>query len=213
MSMSNEEKVIKFYVLCNKLKNTIRKGWLDWNVSRERIESIADHIYSTQMLAIGMCITYKYDIDLYKVAFMLAFHEIGEISIGDKNPFEMTKEEKERIEHEAVHKLLKEYDTEDNFLENTFLEFDAHETKESKFAFLCDKLECDLQSKLYGEEGCVDLSRQDGNDIMKNPIVKKYLDEGCTWEEMWIKFGQEVYPYDDNFRKVSNYALTHKINN
>ena len=35
---SKEEKVINYYVLCNKLKNVIRTGWLDWKVKRERIE-------------------------------------------------------------------------------------------------------------------------------------------------------------------------------
>ena len=32
-----EEKVIKYYVLCNKLKDVIRTGWKNWNIKRERI--------------------------------------------------------------------------------------------------------------------------------------------------------------------------------
>ena len=39
--MKTEEKVIKFYVLCNRLKNIIRTGWKDWNVKRNRLESIS----------------------------------------------------------------------------------------------------------------------------------------------------------------------------
>ena len=34
-------------------------------------------------------------------------------------------------------------------IEELFLEFDAHQTKEAMFAYQCDKLECDLQCKLY----------------------------------------------------------------
>ncbi len=158
-----------------------------------------------------MYINYNYDVDIYKVILMLACHEIGETRIGDINPFEMTKEEKRRIELEAVHNILKEFDTDDGFIENLFLEFDAQETKEAKFAFMCDKLECDLQGKLYGEEGCVDLNQQEGNYIMNAPAVKTLLDEGCTFEEMWLRYSQGAYPYDENFRSVSNYALTHKI--
>ena len=52
--MSREENVIKYYVICNKLKNIIRKGWLDWNVKRDRIESVAEHVFSVQMLALSM---------------------------------------------------------------------------------------------------------------------------------------------------------------
>ena len=56
--MENKElkaqKVIEYYMLCNKLKNLIRTGWMDWHVNKERLESVAEHIYSTQMLAIAM---------------------------------------------------------------------------------------------------------------------------------------------------------------
>jgi len=52
--MSKEENVIRYYVLCNKLKNVIRTGWKDWNVKRDRLESVAEHIYGVQMLAIAM---------------------------------------------------------------------------------------------------------------------------------------------------------------
>ena len=37
-------------------------------------------------------------------------------------------------------------------IEKLFLEFDNHKTKEANFAYQCDKLECDLQCKLYDEE-------------------------------------------------------------
>ena len=47
------------------------------------------------------------------------------------------------------------------------LEFDEGVTDEAKFAFFCDKLECDLQSKLYDEENCVDLNHQEKNGCVK----------------------------------------------
>lgn len=65
--MEKEENVIKYYVLCNKLKNVIRTGWKDWNVEKKRIESVAEHIFGVQMLAIAMKSEYQYDIDIYKV--------------------------------------------------------------------------------------------------------------------------------------------------
>lgn len=48
--MSKEENVLKFYALCNTLKDIVRTGWKDWNVNRDRIESIAEHIYGVQIL-------------------------------------------------------------------------------------------------------------------------------------------------------------------
>ena len=70
--MKKEEKVINYYIICNRLKNVIRKGWKVWNVQRDRVESVAEHIFGVQMLAIAMKSEYQYDIDLLKVILMLA---------------------------------------------------------------------------------------------------------------------------------------------
>ena len=208
--MSKEENVIKYYVMCNKLKNVIRTGWKNWNVERERVESVAEHIFGVQMLAIAMKSEYEYDIDIMKVVFMLAVHELGEIVIGDLTMFEISKEEKAKREKEAVHKILCGL-LDGKEIENLFTEFDSHSTKEAMFAYQCDKLECDLQSKLYDEEGCVDLNKQEGNDLLENKLVKKLLSEEKSWSGMWLRFGQTVYPYDDNFKDVSKYSLNNNI--
>ena len=208
--MSREENVINYYVLCNKLKNVVRTGWIDWNVKRDRLESVAEHIFGVQMLAIAMKSEYQYDIDMNKVIFMLAIHELGETIIGDLTQFQIDKEEKERIEHEAVHNILGTL-LDGDTIEKLFLEFDAHDTPEAIFAYQCDKLECDIQSKLYDQERCVDLNHQEGNTTMNNALVKELLDAGDSFSDMWLKFGQRVYPYDDNFRAVSNYALNNRL--
>ena len=208
--MTKEESVINYYVICNRLKNVIRTGWKNWNVQRERIESVAEHIFGVQMLAIAMKSEYQYDVDIMKVIFMLAVHELGETVIGDLTQFQISKDEKEKLEHQAVNKILSGL-LDGNQIEQLFLEFDAHNTKESIFAYQCDKLECDLQSKLYDEEGCVDLNKQDGNDILRNPRVQELLKNGASWSTMWLRFGQQVYPYDNNFRAVSDYAINNDI--
>jgi hypothetical protein len=30
-----------------------------------------------------------------------------------------------------------------------------------------------------------------------------------SFGEMWVQFGQDLYPYDNNFRNVSKYAKKH----
>ena len=210
INMSKEENVINYYVLCNKLKNTIRTGWLDWNVKRDRVESVAEHIYGVQMLALAMKSEYEYDIDIMKVIYMLAIHELGETIIGDLTHFQISKEEKEIIEHKAVHDILSKL-IDGEKIEKLFLEFDEHKTKESIFAYQCDKLECDLQCKLYDEEHCVDLNNQENNNTYKVDEVQELLDD--SWSNMWIKYGQKKYKYDNNFMSVSNYALNNSIKN
>ena len=205
-----EENILKYYVICNKLKDVIRTGWKDWHVKRDRVESVAEHVFGTQMLALAIYSEYKYDVDIMKVLFMLAIHEIGESIIGDITQFQAPKEEKEKWERDAVHNILQGLLSGED-IEKLFLEFDMHETKESMFAYQCDKLECDLQCKLYDEEHCVDMNHQEGNNTMDHPIVQMHLQKGSSWSEMWLDFDLQEIPYDDNFRAISKYAMNHEI--
>lgn len=162
------------------------------------------------MLAIAMKSVYQYDIDIMKVIYMLAIHELGETIIGDLTQFQISKEEKEKMEHEAVHSILSSLIDGDK-IEDLFLEFDSHATAEARFAYQCDKLECDIQCKLYDQEGCVDLKQQEGNATADNELVKKLLENGQSWSDMWLEFGQRKYPYDKNFLAVSEYAKNNYI--
>jgi len=210
--MERVEKVLRYYTLCNSLKDVIRTGWKDWKVSRKRLESVAEHIFGVQMLAVVMKSEYQYEIDILKVIMMLAVHELEEIYIGDLTLFQISKEEKELLGHEAVEKVLHGLLDKDR-IKSLIIEFDKRETPEAKFAYYCDKLECDLQCKLYDEESCVDLNKQMGNSACENELVKKLLSANMSWSEMWLTFGQERYNYDEYFKEVSDYAKTHSLKN
>ena len=208
--MSRQENVVRFYVLTNKLKNVIRTGWKKWKVKKERLESVAEHIFGTQMLAIAINSEYDYDINLTKVIYMLAIHELEEIYIGDLTMFQVSKEEKRRLGKQAVKDVLSGLINKDE-LESLINEFEEKQTKEAKFAYFCDKLECDLQSKLYDEENCVDLNNQQDNEVFFDSRVQKLLNEGMSFSEMWMRFGQSNYNYDEPFLEVSNYAINNKV--
>ncbi len=210
--MKKPERVLNYYVLCNKLKDVIRTGWTAWHVEADRVESIAEHVYGVQMLAIAMASEYKYDIDLEKVIFMLAIHELEETVIGDITLFQQSKEEKEEQGHKAIKKILKGL-LKGKEIEKIILEFDERKTAEAKFAYQCDKLECAIQAKIYGERNAVDLNHQEDNISMNDPKVKELLSTGKGFGEMWIMFWEEKCAYDKNFLEVSRYALDNKIDN
>ena len=205
-----EQNVIDFYVQCNKLKDIVRTGWKVWNVKRERCESIAEHIYGVQMLAIAMWSEYKYEIDMKKVLTMIAVHELEEVLIGDFSIFQISREEKEKLGHEAIKTILKNLEQKET-IESLILEFDKRETSEAKFAYQCDKLECDIQCKIYDEENCVSFDKFTQNEMLQNEDIKKILKDNISWSELWIKYGQSKYNYDENFMAVSNYALRNII--
>ena len=206
--MSKEENVVRYYVLCNKLKDIIRTGWKDWNVKKERLESVAEHIYGTQMLALAMKSEYNYDIDIFKVIYMLALHELEEIIIGDLTLFQISKEEKKKIGHDAINKVLNNLIDKDKMI-NIILEFDERKSKEAIFAHYCDKLECDIQSKLYDKY--VDLKDQESNNTFNDAKVQELLSKNNSFSWMWLKFGQQRYNYDSNFKAVSDFVINNDI--
>ena len=208
--MSKEKNVVEYYVLCNKLKDVVRTGWKDWNVKRQRVESIAEHIFGTQMLAIAMWSEYNYDIDLSKVLTMLAVHETEEIVIGDLTQFQIEKAKKIEMGHKAVEQIFAKLHN-GKTIRDLIFEFDERKTPEAQFAYFCDKLECDIQCKLYDEQKCVDVAQDSAADARRNARVKEMLEKGFSWSEMWIKFGQEKYNYDKNFMAVSEYINQNEI--
>ena len=75
--------IIRFYVLANTLKQKIRSGWLEIGIEKERIESVAEHIYGTLILAIAIDSEKSLNLDMYRVLKMLILHETEEIIMPD----------------------------------------------------------------------------------------------------------------------------------
>lgn len=144
--------MLQFYLLATQLKDKIRRGWELWNIDRKRVESVAEHIYGACILAISIDSEFDLNIDIYKVVMMLVLHEIEEVKIGDLTPFDkVTKEEKRKMGKQAVQEILNSLSKNADYIE-LIEEFEEMKTRESVFAKMCDKLEADIQCKLYCEE-------------------------------------------------------------
>ena len=196
------EKILKFYFLSTKLKNTLRTGWKYWAVEGVRVESIAEHVFGTLMLAVSIYSHSKEyeDIDIEKVALMLALHETEEILIGDITMFDYdsvkTKKENGR---KAVEKLFEDSET------NKFLkiidEFESGKTKEAKFAYMCDKLEADLQAFIYRDN----FNLEHANPICINDDrIKAMIEKGLDRPDKFF-LESDKPKFDGTFLDVANY--------
>ena len=204
--MENKIKnLLQFYLLATELKDKIRSGWKVWNIDRQRIESVAEHIYGTCILAISIDSQFELDIDLYKVIIMLVLHEIEEIKIGDLTPFDkVTKEEKRKIGKQAVEEVLSTLDKKVQYIE-LIEEFENMKTKESIFAKMCDKLEADIQCKLYCEEKSIDINRKENAHLLKDSRVQKLLNNGeKTVADLFIENDRPIYT-EKVFEEIANY--------
>ena len=197
------ENILKFYCLANTLKYKLRQGWVQINLSSERQESIAEHIYGTLILAISIVYEYKLDIDLYKVLKMLTLHELEEIKIGDLTIRDnITKQEKNKLGEIAVHEITNGLISQEE-IENLIHEFNDRTTKEAKFCYLIDKIECDFQAKIYDLLG-----------YMNYDEVKKDLDYYTDYDaklealkaknasDIWLLYDKHLYKDNDIFIKL-----------
>ena len=204
--MENKIKnLLQFYLLATELKDKIRSGWKVWNIDRERVESVAEHIYGTCILAISIDSQFELDIDLYKVIIMFVLHEIEEIKIGDLTPFDkVTKEEKRKIGKQAVEEVLITLDKKVQYIE-LIEEFENMKTNESRFAKMCDKLEADIQCKLYCEEKSIDINSKENTHLLKDSRVQKLLNNGeKTVADLFIENDRPIYT-EKVFEEIANY--------
>lgn len=202
--------ILDTYYDLTKLKTKKRQGWIYWNVSAERIESIAEHIFGAQQLAWLIYSEAELDLDIYKVISMLSLHETEEITIGDITPFDkVTPEEKLRRGELAVEKTLDRLSKKDVMI-SLVKEFDTHETKEGKFAYLCDKLECDLQAKFYYEKGFISVNN--ATDIVtENEKTKAYQKHGITdVSEIFLRNDEGKYA-GTVFEEIANFIREYRV--
>ena len=201
--------VLKFYLSMTALKDVSRTGWLAWNVQRERIESVPDHVYGTQQLAYAIWSEFNVPVNIDRVILMLTFHETEEAVIDDIPLIHELRKYKSTMGKIAVASLTTGLSQKD-YIRNLIKEFETRKTPEAKFAKYIDKLECDLQSKIYDEENTIDLKSQENNPSAHAALVIKLLNEGKSFSEMWMEFGRETYHYPDVFNRISEYA---EVNN
>lgn len=200
---------LHFYLLATKLKYKIRSGWdsIHWHVKSERLESIAEHVYGTCILAISLDSEFDFNIDINKVLKMLTIHEIGEVLIGDITPFDnISPEEKENIEHQAMLNVLGDLASKEELFD-LLIEFDEHTTKEAKFAYLCDKMEADIQAKVYEDLGMQrTLDDQAGNVVFKSPKIKEMIDNGAeTAFDIWYLWDKSKFENESVFKRTLSY--------
>jgi putative hydrolase of HD superfamily len=205
---------MRFYLLATQLKYKIRSGWdkFHWNVSKERIESIAEHVYGTCILALSIDSEFEINLDIGRVIKMLVLHELGEVVIGDITPFDnVTSEEKMEKEHEAIKEVLGNLVKKEEYFA-LLLEFDERKTKESIFAYHCDKLEADIQAKVYQDMGCQNpLSEQENNVVFHSKRVQQMVQNGAKSAfDIWYEWDRLLYADDEIFSNLLDYVK--KIN-
>lgn len=209
------KEIFRFYYMNQKLKNKNRSGWdkKHWNVNIDRIENISGHVYGTVVLGLVLDSEFDFKIDIDKVINTIVIHEVGEILIGDITPFDgITVEQKRKIEHEAIIKVVGNLSKKDELI-NLIFEFDEQKTNEAKFGHWCDKLENDIQAKIYQDNGCHrSLKEQQNNIVFKNPKVQKMIENGAkTVFDIFYEWDKTIYVESTILTKTLKYVKDNRL--
>lgn len=196
-----------YYKLCS-LKRKKRQGWVYWNVAKTRIESIAEHVFGVQQLAWVIYSEAQLDLDIFKVIAMLSLHETEEVIIGDITPFDnITDAEKLAMGDKAVKQIFGKINKSEILIE-LINEFNQRNTKEAQFAYLCDKMECDLQVKRYSDLGKCSVENAN-KKIISDDRVKTILENGAkTVADVFLENDKGKYK-GTVFEDVVNFLKKH----
>lgn len=198
------DNIINFYIIANRLKEKIRTGWQEIEVSSQRLESVAEHIYGCLMLAIAIDSEYKLNLDMYKVLKMISLHELEETIMKDYTVRDnITKEEKIKRGKECVIKATEGMIKQDEIV-RLLDEFNERLTKESIFCYHIDKIECDFQAKIYDLKGQIKME-----NMLED--LKYYGEEGTIIKtkvnvasDVWIECDKKIYRGDKIFESLIN---------
>lgn len=206
--MDNKAKrIIDFYLYVNKLKYKIRTGFVEIGITKERLESVAEHIYGCLMLSIAVDSEYDLNIDMYKVLKMLTIHELDEVLKPDFTLRSgITKEEKIKIGVESVNIVASTLSSRDELI-SLVNEFNEGKTKEAKFCYLIDKMECDMQAKVYDLDGNFLIEKAKEDLIYYGSSAKKIEKNAKTASDYWILYDKPKFKNDKIFKLLCDELL------
>lgn len=200
------ENIIKTYFEIIKLKDAIRTGWLEVGITADRIESVAEHVFGTQFLAMMMNSEFKLDLDMQKVYEMIMIKEVSKINLNSEytpNSKYDTKEVAEKAKKTVIDVTSK-------------LDCSAHmaalmeeaqklKTKEAKFVLNVSKLESDLQAKYYDLNGQFDLEKALADIKNYGPgLTEEILPKVKNASDGWLNYDRRYYSDDETFLNLSN---------
>ena len=145
------EKLVDFFREVMKLKKVKRNGWVVSGV--KDVESVADHSFMTTLMV--LILGKKKKMNLYKALKMAIIHDIAECKTGDIiswENFHMTRNEKEKMEEDAMKNLLSVLGEQGKEYFSIWKEYEERKSEEAKFVKAVDNLEMILQALEYEKE-------------------------------------------------------------
>lgn len=160
--------IIDFIKTVEKLKIELRHSWTS-NIKRQ--ESVAEHTWSSCLLAMVLFDEISIKVDQLRVLKMIIIHDLAEVIVGDIPAFEISKKQDNKIKNErkAIRKIVSSLDSKTaSEIISLWEEFEERKTPEAMLAKACDKFDVLLQHLN------TDIKTWDKGDYKQNPYDSEY---------------------------------------
>ncbi|KAJ3105882.1 HD domain-containing protein 2 [Phlyctochytrium planicorne] len=146
---SHAQNMLQFLLICGKLKQTKRTGWVLRKVSLP--ESISDHMHRMGVMALAMSSSSaSHPLNQDRCIKIAIVHDLAEAIVGDITPHcNVTKEDKRKMEEDAMKDMVKDLGDIGKDIYELWLEYEEARTNEALFVKDLDKLEMIVQAYEY----------------------------------------------------------------
>ncbi len=180
--MARINSLLEFFSITEKLKSTLRYN----SLRSGRKESSAEHSWRLALMSFMIAQDLKLDISIERVIKLALVHDIAEASAGDIDAVHIaegsvTKEEKEKLENDAINQMTDILDGEGkNEIKFLWQEYEDGDTQEAKYIKALDKIETLLQltetgHKIFDKPQFI--ANYADKSIENFPKLKEYLVE------------------------------------
>ena len=144
---------------------------------------------------------------MYKVLKMLTIHELDEVLKPDFTLRSgITNEEKIKIGVESVNVVASTLSSRDELI-SLVNEFNEGKTKEARFCYLIDKMECDMQAKVYDLDGNFLIEKAKEDLVYYGSSAKKIEKNAKTASDYWILYDKPKFKNDKIFKLLCDELL------
>lgn len=143
---------LDFIVLLEKMKSVYRMTKV---IGQDRRENDAEHSWHVAINSLILLPHSKIDVDVNRVIKMMLVHDIVEIYAGDTFAYDIKANEGKKDRELSAMEIIKSQlsDSMGSLVEGLWLEFEAKETNESKYANAMDRLQPIMSNIQDGEGG------------------------------------------------------------
>lgn len=194
----NFDEDVKLFMIFDILGDTVRSGMIQWQIERERLEDVNNHILDLILIAKILKKYLPTSIDMGKIIDYIIVHDLPEAITGDITKFEgISDDEINRVTKLAMDYIITNFGHIIDFA-NLMPAYEEKRDLESKIVKMIDKVHSATTFIKYQAEKDIDMNKPTiMHSLRYNPFVDKMINEGYDLADMFYEFHIKAICFSD----------------